>query len=61
MGKRRKEASGSARAFLKLNVKVAFFSKSAAASDIRGFFDALNLDDAAVKELRNRTGGGKPD
>ena len=61
-GQQTKGSFGVGKDFFETQRDGSFFSKSAAASDIRGFFDALNLDDAAVKELRSKTDGSrKPD
>jgi hypothetical protein len=60
-GQQAKGSFGVGESFFETQREGSFFSKSVAASDIRGFFDAVNLDDATVKELRKKAGGGKPD
>jgi hypothetical protein len=60
-GQKAQGSFGVGQSFFETQREGSFFSKSAATRDIRGFFDALNLDDATVKEFRNKTGGGKPD
>lgn len=57
-GQQTKGSFGVGKDFFETQREGGFFSKNASPSEVRGFLDALNLDDASLRNLRSGAGGG---